>query len=529
MIYTIRMDITHTLQECRIDAVLESMGIRSQSSRDLFKAQAARWTTNPETLRARSEAWRRLKAAPTHDWIWNLGPLLENEAILREMDPATASESQKEDWSQILFTGEWSSLNFIPFALLYVAMSKIYLAPLIAWTMPFMTLIVPYFALRIVYGLPITPEQYWETIRPMIFGVAAREEGIQLRTLVQWGGMIVSYAHGMYLPYTNAVHCYKIDQLMLKGSIALTDTVRRLRAIADVWVSYGLKKPWSFPDPDAYGDMRQVLAWVNGDPSLLPEIYRAIGQVEITAAITMTPALVPVQWQQSGTPYCKMVDAVDALLPLDKRVPFTLTMGPTEHHVICTGPNRGGKSTFLRSTLTNLIFAQVWGVAFAKRCVLTPVEWIISSLRLEDRPGQESLFEREVSVAGEILKRLRKGDTRGWVIIDELFHTTNPPDAATASQIFLQQLWSSERVTSIVSTHLFSHAMTAPLNVQRVCVDSEMIVETGKILYKYQVTSGINTMSSVQELLMESEVMEPVDLDAFSLPLKTSEEDIEDE
>jgi DNA mismatch repair ATPase MutS len=171
----------------------------------------------------------------------------------------------------------------------------------------------------------------------------------------------------------------------------------------------------------------------------------------------------------------------------------------------------------------------VWGVAFAKRCVLTPVEWIISSLRLEDRPGQESLFEREVSVAGEILKRLRKGDTRGWVIIDELFHTTNPPDAATASQIFLQQLWSSERVTSIVSTHLFSHAMTAPLNVQRVCVDSEMIVETGNIRYKYQVTSGINTMSSVQELLMESEVMEPVDLDAFSLPLKTSEEDIEDE
>jgi len=162
-----------------------------------------------------------------------------------------------------------------------------------------------------------------------------------------------------------------------------------------------------------------------------------------------------------------MVDAVDPLLEEEKRVPFTLVMGPIEHHCICTGPNRGGKSTFLRSVLTNLVMAHVWGVAFAERCIMTPVEWVISSLRLEDRPGQQSLFEREVSVAGEIVKRIREGRSRGWVIIDELFHTTNPPDAATASQIFLGQLWSSNLTTSIVSTHLFSHAETAPPHIQR--------------------------------------------------------------
>jgi len=155
---------------------------------------------------------------------------------------------------------------------------------------------------------------------------------------------------------------------------------------------------------------------------------------------------------------------------------------------------------------------------------MTPVEWVISSLRLEDRPGQESLFEREVSVAGEILKRVRTNETRGWVIIDELFHTTNPPDAATASQIFLQQLWNSERATSIVSTHLFSHAATAPYNVQRLCVESDFSEDTGKINYRYLVGRGINTMSSVEELLIESNV---VTFDAFSLAAKTSHLDIE--
>jgi DNA mismatch repair ATPase MutS len=319
--------------------------------------------------------------------------------------------------------------------------------------------------------------------------------------------MLFSYAHGMYLPYTNAVHCYKIDQLMIKGSKAVVDTINRLRNIADIWVSMGLKKPWSFPDPSTLGDERQILAWLVKDPHLLPQIYRAIGQVELTAAFCQSKTLVPVDWSESVVPMCKMVDAVDPLLEESKRVPFTLIMSKGQHHAICTGPNRGGKSTFLRSALTNLVLAHTWGVAFAGQCKMTPVEWIISSLRLEDRPGQASLFEREVTVAGDIVKLIRANKTRGWVIIDELFHTTNPPDAATASQIFLRQLWSSGMVTSIVSTHLFSHAEGAPAQVQRLCVDSGMDEATGQIVYKYQVTPGINTMSSVRELLVESGVV----------------------
>jgi hypothetical protein len=519
------MDIKHTLQECRADAVLETLGIKSQSAKDLFRDQATRWTTNPEILRAHSDGWKRLKALKAAEWEQHLGPLLQNESVIRSVDPSTANESQKEDWSQILFTGMWSSLNFVPFTLIYVAMSKIFLAPLIAWIMPFLSIIIPFFAMKYVYNLPITWEQYWETIKPMLFGNSMRAGAkTDIMTLIQWAGVIFSYAHGMYIPYTSAVHCYKIDQLMIKGSKAIVDTINRLRTISDIWVSYGLKKPWSFPDPATYGDERQIMAWIAEDKQLLPEIYRAIGRVEITAAICREASLVPVEWSQSGTPYCRMEDAIDPLLPTEKRVPFTLVMGPNEHHVICTGPNRGGKSTFLRSTLTNIVFAQAWGVAFAKRCVMTPVEWVISSLRLEDRPGQESLFEREVSVAGEILKRVRTNETRGWVIIDELFHTTNPPDAATASQIFLQQLWNSERATSIVSTHLFSHAATAPYNVQRLCVESDFSEDTGKINYRYLVGRGINTMSSVEELLIESNV---VTFDAFSLAAKTSHLDIE--
>lgn len=485
-------------------SVLDSIGIKSKSAKDLFIEQSKKWSTNLTVLDARSEAWRILKQMKSPDWTKHVHTLLENEVLIRSLDPATASESQTEDWSQILFSGELSCMNFVPFLLMYVALSKIFIAPLLAWTMPLMSFILPFLALKFVYKLPITWEMYWAQMRPMIFGKAGQEFNVS--TLLQWGSMLFSYGHGMYLPYTNAVHCYKIDQHMVKGAQAVSDTLIRLREISDIWQKHGLRKPWTFPDPSELGDDRQILAWLVQDKTLLPQIYRAIGQVEICAAICSCNALVPVEWTQSSIPMCKMSDASDPLLSEDKRVPFTLIMGSLEHHVICTGPNRGGKSTFLRSVLTNLVLAHTWGVAFASRCVLTPVEWLISSLRLEDRPGQASLFEREVSVAGDIISRIRDGKSRGWVIIDELFHTTNPPDAATASQIFLRQLWESNLVTSIVSTHLFSHAEDAPSNVQRLCVDSSM-GETGQIDYKYKVVEGINKMSSVEELLIESKVL----------------------
>ena len=525
------MDIQHTLQECRIDAVLDTLGIQSISAKNLFKDQASRWTSHVPTLMARSNSWNSLKQKSESVWVSHLPTLLENEKTLRELDPETASESQKEDWSQILFTGELASLNCVPFALMYIAFSKIIIAPLLAWVMPIMSIILPYFALKYVYGLPIQWSDYWNMMKPMLFGTggaiglgngaANAGPNITISTVLQWGSMLFSYAHGMYIPYTNAKHCYKIDQLMLKGARAVIDTVNRLRSIADTWVSCGLRKPWSLPDPSIYGDERQVVAWLVEDKHLLSQLYRAIGTVEIVAAICAEPALVPVEWRDSKVPSCKMVDAVDSLLAKEKRQPFSLVMGASAHHAICTGPNRGGKSTFLRSVLTNLIFAHTWGVSFATRCVMTPVEWVISSLRLEDSPGKESLFEREVSVAGEILKRVRARDSRGWVVIDELFHTTNPPDAATASQIFLRQLWESDMTTSIISTHMFSHAQEAPPNVQRLCVES-IVGDTGKIDYTYKVCSGINTMSSVEELLVESGIM-----GALSFDLKTSATDLD--
>jgi hypothetical protein len=493
----------HTLQEIRIDAILDTLKIQSVSGREVFKAQTQNLRVHPSLLTNRSEGWRRLRRSA--GWIEEVPQLLEDEAFLRKMNPADASESQKEDWSQILFSGQFASLNFVPFLLMYVAVSKIVLAPLFAWSMPVLSIVLPFLAMIYIYRMPITWEMYWASVKPMFFGRSGG--GWSVASMLQWGSMIASYAHGMYIPYTNAKHTYNIDQLLVKTAGTFRRTFERLERIRDAWKAVGIVPLWSFPDSSTYGDERQIAAWLVEDPNLLPEVFRAIGTVEVYARIAECSKLQPVNWIESRTPFCKMEGAADCLIEPSKQVPFSLYITPNQHHAIVTGPNRGGKSTFLRATLTNIVFAQTWGVAFAEQCTLTPVDWILSSLRLEDRPGEQSLFEREVSVAGEILERARQG-TRGWVIIDELFHTTNPPDAQTASQIFLQQLWGSQSVSSLVSTHLFAHAETAPQDVQRLCLESfEEPSRPNGVVYTYKVQEGINTMSSVFEILEEAKVL----------------------
>jgi DNA mismatch repair ATPase MutS len=170
---------------------------------------------------------------------------------------------------------------------------------------------------------------------------------------------------------------------------------------------------------------------------------------------------------------------------------------------VFVGPSGCGKSTFLRATLTNLMMAHVWGLTFSKKTVLTPVEWIISSLRLEDSPGKESLFEMEVRMAAKILHTTRAKRQHTLVLIDELFHSTNPPDAEISARIFLEQLWKLPSVKSIISTHIFTLCENPPSNIKTLCCPA-VINSNNSISYSYTLREGICTVSSVNEVLRES-------------------------
>jgi DNA mismatch repair ATPase MutS len=176
-------------------------------------------------------------------------------------------------------------------------------------------------------------------------------------------------------------------------------------------------------------------------------------------------------------------------------------------HSLLTGPNRGGKSSNLRGILQNVLWAQTYGVAPCSLYKGSLFKWILSSLRVEDRPGTSSLFEREIEIATTILKQART-EGRGLVLIDEIFHSTNPPDGEKSARIFLEQLWEHPNIVSCVSTHVYSIVEDSPEHIQKICSFARKN-EDDSITYEYTLRSGICKVSSVDDVLREKELLRP--------------------
>jgi DNA mismatch repair ATPase MutS len=171
----------------------------------------------------------------------------------------------------------------------------------------------------------------------------------------------------------------------------------------------------------------------------------------------------------------------------------------SDSHVILTGPNRGGKSTFCKGIGLAVATAQSWGFAWASSMVFSPFTTILTALEPYGKLGEYSTFEAEIDFAKSVLAAEGRP---AFVMMDEIFHSTNATDGLAASSVFLSQLYAKENTISIISTHYrqlaeqFSRSAT-PLYM--VAEDTDH----GKLSYSYKVASGISDKSSVMEILYE--------------------------
>lgn len=169
-------------------------------------------------------------------------------------------------------------------------------------------------------------------------------------------------------------------------------------------------------------------------------------------------------------------------------------------HALVTGPNRGGKSTFCKSLGLAVVTSQSWGFAFAHTLTMCPFTHILTALEPSGKLGEYSTFESEIQFAKSVLAAA-KGEPI-FVMMDEIFHSTNANDGVAASKMFMNQLYTSKNVISVISTHYRELADTYKDRVQLLQMLSD-ILPSGRLLYKYKLASGVSSNSSVMEILIE--------------------------
>ena len=450
----------------------------------------------------------------------NLSSNEEKSLDLKTLEPLLrkASETEKESYSQVCFQGSpWSQLNSIPFALTVLSFYKSWIVPATSFLIPVMAIIMPYILLKTFMNVPIPFSTYTTILWKMWNGqplprtpeeflnpqpVPQPDVLTRLKQLAQNGYTLFTLGQSMYQPIQQARHFRKLDAETYK----LGESVIYVKEFSNsLLTTLGFKEflPEWFPDWVAHcpNGAREAFAFVIDNPFWLKHLLRALERLEVLIRLAERPDVVPVQFVKSKTPVLMLRDFGDPSITMDKRITSSFKLGGKQKHSIVTGPNRGGKSSFLRGVLTNVKLAHSFGCAFAGKAQMSYFAWIADGLRLDDKPGKESMFEREVAFASGVIEKTKSSTGKGLVLYDELFHSTNPPDAKRTSELFCKELWDSKNCVSLVSTHIYSLAHSAPPSVKKLCLASWK--KGSKYKFSYTAQKGICEVSSVDLLLKQ--------------------------
>jgi len=511
-------NISETTKTIAPEALASWLGIQSDAAKNIFHQRLAAWETDKKKLQARSAQFSKLQNyLKLKDHTSQLNTAFADLASI-ENDLArivnTNSELEKESYSELIFTNQYlAPLNFLPFALTLFAFLRIWLLPLSSLLMPILILIGPYIVLHYVFNTPIPFEKYSQLMVYLILGQPLESfqthqsslgtllESVKANPLqfaIKIGGFGFTFLQSVIQPYWNWKHLQTVNANILADIAYL----KNLTNIYDK-VSHILKLPKSTISPNATD--RQLVAWARLYPLSIKQLIQNLACAECQFRLATNTQLSPVIWDtRKPVPRIYIEDCFDYNVPSNLVKKFTFDS--ESRHSLLTGPNRGGKSTVLRGIATSVILAHSYGCAIGSYAALTPFHRPHICLKPDDLPGVASRFEREVQFAVKTLQAPPSGQF-SLVLIDELFHSTNPPDALSASEFYLQQLWKYDTAVSVISTHLFPIVERAPNHIQRICCPATYKSDDS-VEFSYELQPGICTVSSVKELLRQNGLYE---------------------
>ncbi len=429
------------------------------------------------------------------------------------------TQIETEGYNQVFFQGSpWATLNSIPFALIILSVYKSYVVPAFGIVLPLLSWILPFIMIRAFWNIPITFNEYSKILWRMWNGQPLpktpqdllrpppeppKDFITQVRQMVQNGWTLVTLGQAMYQPIQQARHFMRLDKDCLTLGSALLGIQTcglRLHSLYKSWFPAWFSD-WILQCPQT---ARQAFAFSLESPFWLRHTLRALGRFEVLYRLAARSDTVAAEFVDSERPVYMLKDFGDPAIPLSRRILSSVSLGvlnqdKTPLHAILTGPNRGGKSSFLRALHQNVLYSHTFGCVFAAKGQLSFYTWIADGLTLHDTPGDQSMFEREVAFTASVLQ---KQGGRGIVFYDELFHSTNPPDATRGSKLFCDKLWKKDNCLSIVSTHIYSLAREAPADlVKPLCLASWRKDDTFQ--FSYTVQKGVCEVSSVDLLLKQ--------------------------
>ncbi|NOZ53252.1 MAG: DNA mismatch repair protein MutS [Gammaproteobacteria bacterium] len=169
-------------------------------------------------------------------------------------------------------------------------------------------------------------------------------------------------------------------------------------------------------------------------------------------------------------------------------IPNDVMMQNDRRLLIITGPNMGGKSTFMRQTALITLLAHVGSFVPAKRAQLGPIDRIFTRIgAADDLAGGRSTFMVEMTETANIL---HNATAQSLVLMDEIGRGTSTFDGLSLAWASAEYLTQKVAAFTLFATHYFE-LTTLPETLSSVAnVHLDAIEHGDKIVFMHAVKEG---------------------------------------
>jgi hypothetical protein len=405
---------------------------------------------------------------------------------------------------------------------------KVWLLPAVSILIPLIIVVLPYVIIRMTTHADLSVPEYWELLQHILKQQGGQGNMISgmlvppwvstggtisqvAQRWLQWGLSIFMFGSSIWQQVTLSQHLHTITQDMRKRGGHIWELQSIWKELSGM-VGTVIEKYMDLPDNEDLPEDENTLGifgYIWNKPHVLLGLTKNIGILDVMITCSTLPRIGFPTYVTGLETRLYLENFYHPHLGKEKTVVNTIDLcADKTTHALVTGPNRGGKSTSLKAILANVITAQSLGFCFARRMKITPFHQIHTALSPSDTLGRLSLFEAEIEFAKEILENLDPAKERGkaLLVMDEIFHSTNAIDGEEASRIFLDKVYTASGHASLISTHYtkLPESYEKGKQCQALCLQASPHRENpDQLNYTYKMRKGINSLSSVREILKE--------------------------
>ncbi len=173
---------------------------------------------------------------------------------------------------------------------------------------------------------------------------------------------------------------------------------------------------------------------------------------------------------------------------VEQYVPNDCVMRENRRMLLLTGPNMGGKSTYMRSVALIVLLAYCGSFVPADDCELGPIDRIFTRIGAsDDLAGGRSTFMVEMTEAAAILHAATE---RSLVLMDEIGRGTSTFDGLALAHAIATRLLTHNRSLTLFATHYFELTQLAAANPRVVNMHLAAAEHRGGIVFLHEVRDG---------------------------------------